>query len=621
MLKSNLLRSILRRCLVAGSLTLLFCTASSAQTVPSSPPQDANGFTVFSPSVDTKTIYVSSSSGSDSNSGLSAATPVQTLAKGTSLLRKGYPDWLLLKKGDVWTGDVSSGGLFGNNGFTGWQGRSASEPMLISSYGVGARPLIQAWTSNTEGATIITSSPSSAAYFIDYVAVVGIEFYSFKSDPSNASYMSTGSSLGAITILNPANWILIEDCKFRFLGSNFQALAGSLFIRRNVIVDSFSIGLYVQGYSYFLLEENIFNNNGWNAAVAPRSIFNHNVYGQSTATVAETTVYRGNISANGSNTGLRSRQGGLIDNNLLIQNGYGIDYGQADGSSPNSPGTNAIQNNVILLGQDITGAGFIPVGISVSKVAQPVSVSNNVVAHADPAAASSVGITLSSVSQSVTASANVVADWGGGGSGFTIRDFGTGNTVAADNITSASSTLTGFLDPTRSVGSYAGTIGLISTLDAFLTAAAQQSKDNWNPALTANSVNNYIRAGFNKADIQTGTTTGTSTTTTSTTPTPTTATPSELPPSVVIVSPSNGLVLKGASALNISVSASDSSGISSISVKIDGSTYLTCQNKTTCSGSVSKKKISQGTHVITAEAVDKTGLSSQASASVTWLNR
>jgi hypothetical protein len=57
-----------------------------------------------------------------------------------------------------------------------------------------------------------------------------------------------------------------------------------------------------------------------------------------------------------------------------------------------------------------------------------------------------------------------------------------------------------FLDPNRTVGSYYDTVvgSPGHTADDFLAAARKQSKDNWDPALTADAVNNYIRAGFGK---------------------------------------------------------------------------------------------------------------------------
>src|SRR6185436_13199158 len=60
----------------------------------------AAGWTVITPSTDSRIIYVSSSGGADTNSGLSKTTPKKTIAAGKALLRNGYPDWLLLKRGD-----------------------------------------------------------------------------------------------------------------------------------------------------------------------------------------------------------------------------------------------------------------------------------------------------------------------------------------------------------------------------------------------------------------------------------------------------------------------------------------------------------------------------------------
>jgi hypothetical protein len=61
-----------------------------------------NGWTKFTASPDTQKVYVSSTSGNDQNDGLSPATPKRTLAAGVALMRHGYPDWLLLERGDVW---------------------------------------------------------------------------------------------------------------------------------------------------------------------------------------------------------------------------------------------------------------------------------------------------------------------------------------------------------------------------------------------------------------------------------------------------------------------------------------------------------------------------------------
>src|SRR4051812_24053122 len=83
-------------------------------------------------------VYVSSSSGSDSNSGLSSSSPVKSFAKAKSLIRDGKPDQMLLKAGDVFTSGIGP-----------WKtsGPSASQKQVIGSYGSGARPLIKSGTS------------------------------------------------------------------------------------------------------------------------------------------------------------------------------------------------------------------------------------------------------------------------------------------------------------------------------------------------------------------------------------------------------------------------------------------------------------------------------------------
>src|SRR5688500_14891652 len=98
---------------------------------------DEQGWTVFGRSADTRIVYVSNSTGSDTNSGLAEDAPVKTLGKARTLLRNGAPDWMLLKRGDVWT-----------ENFTNWKtsGRDEDEMMVIGAYGSGARPKLNTGT-------------------------------------------------------------------------------------------------------------------------------------------------------------------------------------------------------------------------------------------------------------------------------------------------------------------------------------------------------------------------------------------------------------------------------------------------------------------------------------------
>ena len=140
---------------------------------------DANGWTTFASSADTRTIYVSSSTGNDANNGLSSNSAVATIAEGLSLIRDGSADHLLLKAGDTFV-DQSFGWL-------NISGRSGTEPILISSYGTGARPLIETPANSDVAIGAFRGSAGSN------LAIVGLDFYDYTRDPSNPNYAGQGT--------------------------------------------------------------------------------------------------------------------------------------------------------------------------------------------------------------------------------------------------------------------------------------------------------------------------------------------------------------------------------------------------------------------------------------------
>ena len=136
------------------------------------------GLQLSRPSADTRTIYVSSSTGNDANNGLSQNSAVATIDRGLSLIRDGSADHLLLKAGDTWV-DQSFG-------FLDFSGRSGSEPILISSYGSGARPLIETPANSDVAVGTLHGTVGSN------VAIVGLEFYDYTRDPSNPQLRRPG---------------------------------------------------------------------------------------------------------------------------------------------------------------------------------------------------------------------------------------------------------------------------------------------------------------------------------------------------------------------------------------------------------------------------------------------
>lgn len=104
--------------------------------LPNQLPLDEQGWTIITPSSDSRIIYVSYSQGDADNDGLTEASPKKSIEAADELMRDGYPDHMLLKRGDTWP-DF--------NGLGRWKsGRSAAEPIVISYYGEsGARLVIK----------------------------------------------------------------------------------------------------------------------------------------------------------------------------------------------------------------------------------------------------------------------------------------------------------------------------------------------------------------------------------------------------------------------------------------------------------------------------------------------
>lgn len=491
---------------------------SYSQIVKLAATSNSSGWTVFTPSADTQIIYVSSSAGNDRTGVVGDIKhPYKTLAAGRARLRNGKPDWLLLKKGDTWTDE--------HFGYIGLSGRSPIEPIVFGSYdpsqpGVvdpaivgGSRPLIKTNPSISE---VGIGGRYRSAF--NFIAIIGLEFYAYTRDPNNPSYNAVTVGKGphaAFIFYGAYNWILVENCKCSFyITPTVQGPISStntFRMRRCVITDSYSNsshsqGLYIQDCANPYLEENLFDRNGWNAGVsgAGPNIFNRNVYiEQSCGPI--TAV--GNMSFNSSAEGFQFRTGGTITDNLSALNSNGFDLGhQLDGDGAPAIHVSNVTNNVIMLAHDIPGTGPRGQGILMYQCASSgsgIHVNNNIIAnlgaHSD---GGSMGIGIDSLSTNCDVTNNIIFNWNASGN-VGIVNRGKGNTVSPNVIDMIGANKQGppepFPDPTRTVDTYYGSIGgSPPTLAGFIAAASRQSKDNWNEALTAHAVNNYIRAGFGR---------------------------------------------------------------------------------------------------------------------------
>lgn len=449
---------------------------------------DADGWTVLTPSADSRIIYVSTS-GLDTNDGLSQATPRQTIDSARRLLRDGFPDWLLLKSGDTF--------VAGNFGL--WtSGRSIAEPQVLGSYGTGPRPILQESSLQYNGG----GKPETAPW--QFMVIRDLDFRgNHVGNPANVS------NNYAMLILEETQHMLIEGNSFSgYRGAiNIQQSPtrngpnGNLTFRRNTVCNNATSGVFIQKSDGVLIEENVIDRNGHGLDGNTPSTLAHNVY---LFEIQNLTV-RGNIFARASNFGTKlssDRPGGFInftlENNLYFDNGLSLDHSAGSTGDVNTTFTHdggTIHNNVFT---DLIRRG----GIQQDLAAYPLNTENvvwssNLFVH------------------KAYLRGNPLIYWGEHHQGITVRDSIIfqwdihAATPAAyletDSFRIDGYTLTGnqidmpaatYVDPTRTVGLYNTTIGGMDDPLAFITAASGQSKLNWNPALTAAAVNAYIRAGF-----------------------------------------------------------------------------------------------------------------------------
>ncbi len=515
------------------------------------------GWTIFTPSSDTQVIYVSSSEGFD-NSGLiysaddlsdpfnppDTIQPFRTLSAAYSMVRDGYPDWLLLKRGDVW---VSNFRIKRN-------GRNESERQLISAYGPlsGDRPLLK-------NSSILMNGGGGTPSTVNHVAIVSLKVYYAERDPDSPEFdTSKTGNASCVDFVHKGDDLLFEDCRFSFGQVDIQGWSDPYYSNvafrrcifdRNYSTSSHAQGIYVDNTHGLFIEECVFYHNGWNEDIpdAEPTVFNHNIYIQSSCGPA---TVRGNIIVDASSHGLQLRPGGMAENNLFVRNSIAMFTGGIGG---------AVRNNVVLDGKDIAPSQLRGWGIS-ANTTEDALFENNIVANKSPDVGEGPGLFveydgsgLIPDTYDATFRSNIVYNWSGDGFAVTSDDgvgyndiqlldnvlqhAGTSSRVVHHNLpfvdqakftyagntyytlaaegflsggvpfnfagweqesgdTGSTFTVVEFPDPGRTIGSYNGSVGGEPTYEAFMAEALLQSKDNWRPKYTAAAVNVYIRDGF-----------------------------------------------------------------------------------------------------------------------------
>jgi hypothetical protein len=391
------------------------------------------GWTVVTPSSTAHRIYVSSAHGNDKNSGLTAAAPVATLAAGYALLRTGTDDQLLLERGDTWT-----------TSFPQWtkSGASASNPMVVGTYGTGNRPLIYTGT----GDGIAANSPRGSSYLV----IQGLNFIANGRDPSLAKVSAAAAAAqpDGLQILGAATDITVEDCAFSYYGNGIdvQGMFGTVSnvtVRRTTVQDAYctsqhSQGLYADTMSGLTLDQDVFDHNGWNATVAGAgmTVFNHDVYVYATATGLTLTDC---VISNASYAGIMARSGGVIQDNLFLNDAVGVAFGATNGADSPAGGTKGNVENNVFMGDHAVGGVAYGEGVEVDDTARGagVTVSGNVFAGDTEQAQAAINLAFPYATlnpsatvglNGVTVSDNVVYGWDMGINMSSFVDGGTGMT-------------------------------------------------------------------------------------------------------------------------------------------------------------------------------------------------
>ena len=482
--------------------------------------QDGAGFTVVTPQNGSLRYYVSPN-GNDNNSGTSPGSPVRTIAKGISKLRTGTGDQLLIERGKSY-----SGGL----GFFNKDGRNASEPLYIGTYGSGARPVLN--TGSSQAISIGTRSG------VSNLVVQGLKF---QPDSS--------ASVNGVSILGVADRVLFEDCEITRYVNNvvldkYFGPITNIGFRRNVITDSFtrsggnSEGLFAEAVNGLTLDGNVFDHNGWGNG-RPQTIFNHNAYVRSTTTGL---VAVNNVFSNASSHGLQARSGGHIANNVFIDNPIGLSFGLVNGSPVTPGGVSGQVVNNVFMGTKNIGSQIRGVAVEAGNIKRGgTTISGNVIANG-AATTKLPGIQLTWGSGNANASTavgindltmanNVVYRWSVGLWVVYGQAPGTGqralNNLRVGNNHFQEIQQAGAINPGATAGTYAGNfyttvlqnraaknVGAarvkVNYADAsrtpgkmvggsnqtFVSLARSQGKTNWRMNLKAENVVAYVKGGF-----------------------------------------------------------------------------------------------------------------------------
>lgn len=538
---------------------------------------DYSGWTDFTPSTDTRIMYVSEDGdnasasfylagdaaiGSNPFNPSGAIKTFATYAAAAEHVRDSFPDWILFKRGGKFKAKIRPK-----------SGRSQHEFSLIGAYGAtGSLPVVSP-EDNTSNVLSVAARRKEKR--LHYTAITAIDFYAESRDPSSPNYTGPEGSSGFNIVSfgsgddsGDIKHFLLEGCKFRFFDNNVinvlgdEAKAFEIVIRRCEFSNNYSDGeghcqgLYAYNVDGLLLEENIFDHNGWlnqyPTTPGPATMFNHNTYLVECRKVKfENNIFLRSSSIHNKfalyDVGAKTTDVALIDNiyvdgEIGASFGYDIEkYGEGgfqnvsvNGNIFTEIGRSEPTDRALGWGFGFKGLHkgemkenymlFNNLGItnvwaySITGDVKDVEISNNVVY--DIYGTALILSTEKGKNENINVHNNIFHDKrnkNGIVRAYDLQGISLSNNVyyslkeeplsylkesytLADwnSVTGDNSSLSNysFPDTTRCIETYQAYIGAEASIDAFIEACKAQNRYSWNENYTAEKVGNWIKAGF-----------------------------------------------------------------------------------------------------------------------------
>lgn len=349
-----------------------FCDGFNSQKI--YPVPTANN-KVSCPGSNSQVIYVSIL-GNDNNDGLSPNSPVKYLSKAVELTKRNSPDWIVLKRGEIF--NDSFGVIAYRNGEDALGGNHVEHPMVITSYGESTeRP-------------IINSEDKSGIDLRGPFKNITISSLEFQRHPGNGGY-------GIRTLYGGTHFVIHNNYINGFgVAINIQGQADknqwfkNALIKDNILVNSASSGkghsqgIFAKDYQRLSIMGNVIDTCGWykdrngiSLDSRTATLFNHCIYlqsGSDRATIKE------NIITRASSHGLQARSGAFVERNIFARNPIQMFLSSKGQNGVSNKQAMIARNNIVLEGNDINDQFPRGTGIQHNN-AYNSYYENNIIAH------------------------------------------------------------------------------------------------------------------------------------------------------------------------------------------------------------------------------------------------